>query len=77
MEFLLTRGSKHLAVAVEDISEYSPEAFKGLRSITRLPGLTRRVAIYTGHQKLETDDGIDIWPMYAFGEALASNSLWP
>lgn len=77
VEFLLTRGREHLAVAVEDVGEYSTEAFKGLRSIARLSGLTRRVAVYTGSETIATEDGIDVWPMATFGAALASDSLWP
>ena len=77
VEFLITRNEEHLAIAVQDVDEYTPEAFKGLHSIAKLTGLTRRVAVYTGSETRKTDDGVEVWPVEIFGEALANSDLWP
>ena len=50
---------------------------KGLRAIDGLPGLARRILIYSGTRYFQTDDQICVWPLAHFHEALASDQLWP
>jgi hypothetical protein len=35
------------------------------------------VLIYLGDERLRTDDGIDVWPLEVFLNALDKGSLWP
>jgi len=39
--------------------------------------VVRRILVYLGDQTLRTEDGIDIWPLARFLEAIADQSLWP
>ncbi|HXW05960.1 MAG TPA: hypothetical protein VD833_12055 [Vicinamibacterales bacterium] len=47
------------------------------RGIADLDGLVRRVLIYLGLRKLRTEDGIDIWPIAEWLEAIDDGRLWP
>ena len=49
----------------------------GLKAITQLPGLRRRILIYRGQRRLRTSEGIDIWPLEIFLDALETDRLWP
>lgn len=49
----------------------------GLRAVARLPGLRRRALIYRGDRALRTEDGIEVWPVATFLDALAAGELWP
>jgi hypothetical protein len=55
----------------------SGDDLAGLKAIDRLPGLRRRILLYLGTRRLRTDDGIDIWPLATWLEALATGRLWP
>ena len=48
----------------------------GLRAVAALPGLRRSILVYTGTRQMRTSDGIDIWPLPAFLEALETDRLW-
>lgn len=77
VDFLLTRDNEHLALEVKAASRYNTTMLKGLRAIEGLPGLTRRILIYTGTHHFQTEDGIHVWPLGYFHEALATVRLWP
>lgn len=48
----------------------------GLRAAADLPRISRRILIYAGKRELKTSDGIDIWSVEKFLQALATNTLW-
>ncbi len=77
VDFLLRRGTEHLAIEVKSGTRYTPDALKGLRGIAELDGLVRRIVVYLGSTPLQTEDGIEVWPLDHFLEALASDTLWP
>ncbi len=77
VDFLLTRGNEHLAVEVKASTGYNTTMLKGLRAIDGLAGLTRRILIYNGARDFTTEDGIHVWPLDHFHEALAADRLWP
>ncbi|MBI3657194.1 MAG: ATP-binding protein [Acidobacteria bacterium] len=77
VDFLLQRNQKFLAIEVKSNPKYSTSYITGLRAIAPLKGLQRRVLIYTGHKKLLSADGIEIWPVESFVHALEEDSLWP
>lgn len=77
VDFVLTRDNEHLALEVKAATNYNTSMLKGLRAIDGLPGLARRILIYTGPHEFQTEDGIHVWPLDRFHEALAEEGLWP
>ena len=52
-------------------------AQRGLRAVEGLQGLKRRILVYRGTSRLVTSDGIEVWPVRHFLEALGNDRLWP
>ncbi len=42
-----------------------------------VPRVRRRVLVYLGTQRLETAEGIEVWPLPVFLAHLADERLWP
>ncbi len=77
VDFLLRRGREFLALEVKSSARAVPELTKGLRAISDLPRLVRRIAVYAGPRSLTTPEGIEVWPVRRFLEELAGGTLWP
>jgi predicted AAA+ superfamily ATPase len=77
VDFVLRRGRDFLAVEVKAQPRFSTPQLAGLRAISDLPRVTRRVLVYLGDRQLRTEDGIDVWPLDRFAVAVADRSLWP
>ena len=77
MDFVLRRGQELVALEVKAAATFSRSHISGLKAIGELPGLVRRVLVYTGRDVLELADGIEVWPVWRFLEALAEDQLWP
>jgi len=77
VDFLLRRGREYLAIEVKAQARFSPEHLSGLRAIADLGHVARRVMVFLGERRLRTEDGIEVWPLHAFLEALEGNTLWP
>jgi predicted AAA+ superfamily ATPase len=77
VDFLLRRGRDYLALEVKTRTRVTAEDLVGLRAIAALPGLVRRVLLYLGRSVQRTGDGIDVWPLGRWLEAMAEDRLWP
>jgi predicted AAA+ superfamily ATPase len=77
VDFLLRRDREYLAIEVKHRPRISGADLTGLRAIADLDHLVRRVLIYSGSRRLRTEDGIDVWPVEEWLEALAGGRLWP
>ncbi len=77
VDFVLERGGEHLAIEVKSGTRFDSSELAGLRAIAELPRLARRVVIYNGPRALKTEDGIEVWPLGQFLDALATQTLWP
>ena len=77
VDFLLERGGELLGVEVKATDRYHTGLLKGLRLLDALPGVARRILIYTGERLFLTSDGIEIWPARHFAERVAAGALWP
>lgn len=77
VDFLLQRGDELLGVEVKATDRYHTGLLKGLRLLDALPGVARRVLVYTGERLFRSADGIEIWPARHFTERVADGSLWP
>ena len=77
VDFLLSRDAECLAIEAKATRRYNTTLLKGLRAITNLPRLVRRILIYDGERAFRTEDGIDVWPVKQFLNALQTDGLWP
>lgn len=77
VDFLLVRGRERLAIEAKGGTRVNGDALRGLRAIAGLKGLKRRVVVYRGARRLVTADGIEVWPVAHFLDALADRRLWP
>jgi predicted AAA+ superfamily ATPase len=77
VDFLLRRGREYLAVEIKAQSRFSHPLLSGLRAIADLPRVSRRVLVYLGDRRLRTEDGIEVWPLRSFLDAIADERLWP
>lgn len=77
VDFLLSRVEERCAIEVKAAGRVHPGDLTGLRAIGELPGLRRRVLVHRGERPTRTEDGIDVWPVATFLEALAADRLWP
>jgi predicted AAA+ superfamily ATPase len=76
VDFLLKRESSYIAIEVKTSQRVNNDHFKGLRAIAELKGLKKKILIYTGERKMETEDKIEIWPLDFFCEVLENRELW-
>ena len=77
VDFLLRRDGELAAIEVKSQPRYHTGMLTGLRAISELPGLVRRVLVYGGRRSFRTGDGIDVWSTERLQQALAENALWP
>lgn len=62
---------------MKSTDRYHTGLLRGLRKLEELPGLVRRVLVYTGTRPFRSADGIDIWPAQRFAATVANAELWP
>ncbi|MEM1176990.1 MAG: AAA family ATPase [Acidobacteriota bacterium] len=77
VDFLLQRDGEFVAIEVKAASRFSKSQLKGLKAIEELPGLLRRIVIYTGADELRLGDGVEVWPVRRFLDVLEGGLLWP
>ncbi|MCY4213163.1 MAG: DUF4143 domain-containing protein [Gammaproteobacteria bacterium] len=75
--FILQRGGELLAIEVKVTNRYQTGLLKGLRALDAVPGLVRRILVYTGERSFRSSDGVEIWPAHRFAIQTASGTLWP
>ncbi len=55
---------------------HSERSFRGLRAVADLPGLKRRIVVYLGERRQQTQDGIQILPLRQFLRLLEEGTLF-
>jgi len=75
VDFLLVRGADLIAVEAKSSQTFTDTWCKGLRAVSQLKGLCRRIIVYPRGPVLRTEDGIDVFPFQHFSDLLAGNSL--
>ncbi len=76
VDFLLCRGAKKVAIEVKATERFSEGAARGLRAISGLPGLARRILVHLGGRRQRTADGIEILPLTEFLALVEGDSLF-
>lgn len=77
VDFLLRWGNDFVAVETKSGAVFAESWCKGLRAISGLDGLLRRIVVYPSGPELQTRDGIDVIPFSKFSDLLANDGLWP
>lgn len=76
VDFVVSRGDEHVAIEVKATAAPRDEHVRGLRAISELKGLRRRVLVHTGSRAERTADGIEMLGLSAFSRVLHEGSLW-
>lgn len=76
VDFLLSRGPEFVAVEAKSGGTFAETWCKGLRAVTQLKGLRRRIVVYPDGPALRTEDGIEVLPFKEFADLLAASALW-
>lgn len=75
-DFLLVAGSEKVAVEVKASTRVRNDHFVGLRALSDLPGLRRRLVVHLGEESGRTPDGIEVLPFEGFLGELDAGTLW-
>jgi predicted AAA+ superfamily ATPase len=77
VDFLLTRGDEFVAIEAKAGQRFAQTWCRGLRAVSPLKGLRRRLIVYPEGPHLRTEDGIEVLSFTDFSSLLAGGSLWP
>jgi len=75
VDFLLVRGGDLVAIEAKSGKTFVEAWCKGLRAVSSLKGLQRRIIVYPQGSILRTQDGIDVFPLNHFADLLANDAL--
>jgi len=76
VDFLLVQGADLIGVEAKSGNTFTDAWCRGLRAVSGLKGLRRRIIVYPHGPVLKTKDGIDVIPFQNFADQLADNTLW-
>jgi hypothetical protein len=74
--FQLGRGTDLVAIDAKSGRTFADAWCKGLRAISPLKELKRRIIVYPSGPAMRTQDGIEAFPFAEFAEILAADTLW-
>jgi predicted AAA+ superfamily ATPase len=66
VDFVLKQGKDIIAIEVKSSSRVRPEDTKGLKAISELESVKRRILVYTGDTARRDSDGVEILPVSDF-----------
>jgi len=75
VDFLVRNGNEFTAIEVKAKETLAPIDFKGLRAISRLQGLQRRLVVFQGDRAFRTEDGIEALPIRNFLDELQGKTI--
>ncbi|MBI3099651.1 MAG: ATP-binding protein [Planctomycetes bacterium] len=76
VDFLIRRGRAWAAVEAKATRAPADRAFKGLRAVAGLRGLTRRILVHLGDRPFRTVDGIEGLPVADFVRLVERDALF-
>jgi predicted AAA+ superfamily ATPase len=76
VDFLLKKDAEFVAVEVKSGAAFAERWCRGLRAISGLKGLRRRMVVYPVGPRLRTEDGIDIVSFNEFAAMLSQGTVW-
>ena len=75
VDFLIRRGKEFTALEVKAKETLSSRDFGGLKTISDLRGITRRIVVFLGARAFKTEDGIEALPYQEFLQELQRKRL--
>ncbi len=76
VDFLLQQGREFVAIEVKSGNTFLEQWCRGLRAISDLKGLQRRIIVYPRGPVLKTEDHIEVVPFEHFSQLLAESKLF-
>lgn len=76
VDFLIKRRNEFIALEVKSGKTPRKSWFKGLKAISDLKGITRKIIVYPYGEQYKTQDGIEIIPFIDFIMQASVNKLW-
>jgi predicted AAA+ superfamily ATPase len=76
VDFLVWRDHDAIAVEVKSGTRFRNDWCKGVRAVSNLKGIRRRIVVYPSGPRLRTNDDIDVMSYADFAEQLARDRLW-
>ena len=73
VDFLLKRGKELIAIEVKAKEQVSNQDYRGLKAISQLKSVKRRIIVYMGNTVRKTEEGIEIWPFDFFCKNLTED----
>ena len=73
VDFILKQGKELIAIEVKAKAQISSQDYRGLKAISKLANVKRRIVVYLGKIERKTKEGIEIWPFDVFCENLIEN----
>ncbi|MBC7753699.1 MAG: ATP-binding protein [Moraxellaceae bacterium] len=75
VDFLISKGKGKIAVEVKSGTQVSTADLKGLKAITELKSVKRKIIVYNGNTSRTTAEGIEIMPFKTFINELAKKNI--
>jgi predicted AAA+ superfamily ATPase len=76
VDFILVRGADLIAIEAKSGKTFADAWSKGLRAVAQLKRLKRRIIVYPQGAIMQTNNGIDVFPLQHFARQLAADALW-
>ena len=75
VDFILVKGKELIAIETKTTEKIRPEHFKGLKAISDLKGVKRKILVYCGKKNRVTREGIEIHTFNSFINLLQKKEL--
>jgi predicted AAA+ superfamily ATPase len=76
VDFLLRKEDSFCAIEVKATNRVRPDDLRGLKAIRKLPGLKRKILVYTGKDSQRLSEDIEVMPILTLSELLRTNTLF-
>ena len=75
VDFLVRKGNDFVAIEVKSAETLRPDDFRGLRAISDLKGLRRKILVYRGRTNRKTEDGVEVLTFNTFCRELLNREI--
>ena len=73
VDFLVKTGKGLIAIEAKAKTQVSSKDYKGLRAVSELQDVKKKIVVYLGQAIRKTEEGINIWPFNFFCKNLKEN----